>query len=305
MISVIFPVYNEKDNLNELYYRLAFVSSEISGQEFEFIFVDDCSSDGTSTVLKDLRNSDDRVKVVRFSKNFGSHAALRAGLQRCKGDCAIVMAADLQDPPELIGKLLAEWDKNKRVVWGARTKREGEKASTNMLSRLYYCLINWLTDVKMPPLGADVFLVDRVAIDALKKMEEKHTSVFVSVAWLGFEQATIWYVKEARFAGKSKWTLGKKVKLAVDSMLAFSDIPIRYMSFIGVLTAISGFIYSFFIIWLRMNGSPVEGWSSIMCAILIIGGLQMVMLGVLGEYLWRTYDESRKRPKFIIDYTLD
>jgi len=164
--------------------------------------------------------------------------------------------------------------------------------------------MNYLTTVKVPPLGADVFLVERVVIEAFKKVNEKHTSVFMILAWLGFKQSTIEYIKQARLSGKSKWTLGQKIKLTLDSLLAFSDIFIRYMSVIGILTAFTGFVYSLFVLWGFINGVPVEGWSALIVVILIIGGIQMIMLGVLGEYLWRTFDESRRRPRFIVEYKI-
>ena len=170
---------------------------------------------------------------------------------------------------------------------------------------MYYTLMNWLTSVKMPPLGADVFLADRVVIDAFKGVTEKHTSIFMTLAWLGFDQRTIYYVKKKRHFGHSKWTLDKKIKLAIDSLLAFSDIPIRYMSVLGFLTAGLGFAYALYVFWCYVNGSPVDGWSSLIVAILVVGGIQMVMLGVLGEYIWRTFDESRKRPRYVIEYILD
>lgn len=302
MISVIFPVYNEEGNLNELHQRLTAVADKIKDQTFEFIFVDDCSTDDTPLILKGIQARDARARVVRFARNCGSHAAISYGLTCCKGDAAVILAADLQDPPDLIVELMGEWKKGSKIVWGARLKREGEKASTNFFSRMYYLLMNWLTNVKMPPSGADVFLADRIVINAFRQVTEKHTSVFMTLAWLGFKQSTIWYVKKARLTGISKWNLRKKIRLTLDSLLAFSDIFIRYMSVLGFLTAFVGFVYAVYVLWCYFNGSPVEGWSSLIVAVLVVGGVQMIMLGVLGEYLWRTFDESRKRPRYIIEY---
>jgi dolichol-phosphate mannosyltransferase len=302
MISVIFPVYNEEGNLNELHKRLCEVIDKIKEQAFEFIFVDDCSTDQTPLILKNLQARDKRIRVVRFARNCGSHAAIAYGLIYCKGDAAVILAADLQDPPDIILDLLAPWKQGNKIVWGARLKREGEKASTNFFSRAYYFLMNWLTNVKMPPSGADVFLADRAVIKAFSQVTEKHTSVFMTLAWLGFKQSTIWYVKKARLSGISKWNLRKKIRLTLDSLLAFSDIFIRYMSVLGFLTAFLGFVYAMYVLWCYFNGSPVEGWSSLIVAVLLVGGIQMMMLGILGEYLWRTFDESRKRPRYVIEY---
>lgn len=304
MISVIFPTYNEQDNIPVLYERISAAAAVIRGHDFEFIFVDDCSTDQTPEILRRLHDRDSRVKVIRFARNCGSHAAIAAGLTACGGDCAVVMAADLQDPPELLRLLVEEWKDGIKIVWGARQKRLGEKWSTRFFSRLYYALMNYLTTVRVPPLGADVFLVDRAVIEAFKEVNEKHTSVFMVLAWLGFKQTSIEYVKQARLFGKSKWTLGNKIKLTLDSLLAFSDIFIRYISVIGVLTACTGFLYALFVLWGIIQGAPPGGWSALLVVVLVIGGIQMIMLGVLGEYLWRTFDESRMRPRFVVEYKL-
>ncbi len=303
-VSLIFPVYDEESNIGVLYERLNSVVSKISGCSFEFVFVDDCSLDKTPEILKSFSEKDKRIKIIRFARNCGSHAALAAGLYDCRGSCAIGLAADLQDPPEIIVSLIEEWKKGAHIVWGARAKREGESFLTRFFSKLYYAMINQFTNVRMPPLGADVFLADRVVIDTFRQVTEKHSSVFMTLAWLGFKQITIEYVKQARLAGKSKWTLGKKIKLALDSLLAFSDVPIRYMSVFGFFTALLGFLYASFTFWYFLHGSPVTGWTSLMIVILTIGGVQMIMLGVLGEYLWRTFDESRGRPRYIIEYKI-
>jgi glycosyltransferase involved in cell wall biosynthesis len=304
MITVIFPVYNEEQNLVILHKRLASVADKLKGS-FEFIFIDDCSTDQTPEILRQLHAIDPRVKTIRFARNCGSHAALRAGLENAKGDCVITLASDLQDPPEVIPTLLEEWKNGKKIVWGARQKREGETFITKFFSRRYYGLMNWLTNVKMPPSGADIFLADRAVVEAFRYMSEKHTSVFMALAWLGFKQSTIYYVKEARQFGVSKWTIRRKIKLTVDSLLSFSDVFIRSISTLGFITALLGFIYALYVLYCHLRGSPVEGWSSLMIAILVIGGIQMTMLGLLGEYLWRTFDESRKRPAYIIEYKIE
>ena len=306
MISIIFPVFNEQENLEELYQRVSDAVLRVDGHDFEFVFVDDCSADQTPEILRKLHSRDKRVKVIRFARNCGGHAALTAGLYHCKGDCAIALAGDLQDPPELIVDLVANWKDGAKIVWAARSKREGESFSVRFFSRFYYAFINLLTDVRLPDLGADVFLVDRVVIESFKEMPEKHSSIYMTLAWLGFPQTTIEYVKEARARGVSKWSLGKKIKLMLDSVLSFSHVLIRYMSVLGLATAFVGFVYAAWVVGKAMFfGLAVEGWSSLMVAILVIGGVQMMMLGVLGEYLWRTFDESRRRPRFVVEYKID
>jgi len=305
MISIIFPAYNEQGNLELLYRRLISSISFLHQEEFEFIFVDDCSTDKTASILKNLHQKDNRIKVIRFARNCGGHAAISAGLGYARGDCAIALAADLQDPPEIITNLFKEWQGGAKIVWAAREKRQGESLSVRLFSRMYYWLINLLTDVKMPSLGVDVFLIDRVVIEAFKQMPEKHTSVYMALAWLGFPQATISYVKESRHQGKSNWSLAKKLKLMTDSVLAFSDVLVRYISVFGLLTAFLGFLYAGWIVFKYfVFGIPGQGWSSLIVAVFVLGGIQMMMLGVLGEYVWRAFDESRKRPRFVIEYTV-
>lgn len=305
LVSVIMATYNEADNLPLLYKRLFSVASEMAEYDFEFIFVDDCSKDKTPDILADLRKADDRVIIIRFAKNCGSHAADSAGLHFCRGNLAIIMAADLQDPPEIIiPKTIEQWKKGYKVVWSVREKRRGESFITLLFSRLYYFLMNLLTDIQQPPTGADAFLLDLVVIDAFRQSPEKHSSNIMLIAWLGFPQTSISYVKEARHAGQSKWTISKKIQLSLDSLISFSYVPIRGMSLLGIICAMIGGIYGMHIfINAFFNNIPIEGWSSTMIAILIIGGIQMVMLGFLGEYLWRTYDETRGRPRYIIEKT--
>lgn len=304
MITIVLPTFNEENNITVLHKRLDAVASNLQTYHFQFLFIDDCSTDRTPQILQQLHEKDNRVRIIRFARNCGSHAAITAGLTFCRGDSAIVMAADLQDPPELIGELLEAWEQKAQIVWGVRTKRVKETVLTKIFSRLYYFIMNRLTDVQMPPLGTDVFLADQKVIKAFREVTEKHTSVFMTLAWLGFKQASVEYIKEARYSGKSKWTLRKKIKLTIDSILAFSDIPIRYMSVLGVFTAFLGFLYAISVFWKHLNGFSVEGGPSLIAVVLLVGGVQMIMLGILGEYLWRTFDESRRRPRYILEYGL-
>ena len=302
MISIIIPAFNEEKNLVELHQRLSAVLSKLSTQSFEILFIDDASTDNTPDILKGLCQKDKRVSFIRFARNGGSHAALSCGLHACRGDAAIVLAADLQDPPEIINDMLRAWKDGAKIVWGVRSKREGEGILTKICSQFYYRLINSLTNVKLPPMGADVFLADRVVIDRFREVKEKHTSVFMVLAWLGFKQATFQYVKQSRHAGVSKGTLRKKFKLAIDSVLSFSDVPVRAISWEGVLVALSGVLYALSILWSYGNSRFVERWSVVIVIILFVGGAQMIMLGILGEYLWRAFDESRGRPRYVIEY---
>lgn len=301
MISLIFPAFNEVENLSSLLNEVNKVIRKINDR-FELIFIDDCSTDNTFTFLKKISHRDHRIKVIRFARNFGSHSAITAGLSFCKGSAAIVMASDLQDPPNIIPQLLHKWKKGAKIVWGVRQKREGERKLTLLLSRFYYKVVGFLTTITMFSLGADVFLADRVVIDEFKKISEKHSSVFMILSWLGFPQESVYYIKGKRLSGRSKWTLSQKIKLVVDSVLSFSDIPIRYSSVIGIVTALIGFIYALYIAYSYIfNKNSIEGWAIVLISIFIIGGIQMSILGILGEYIWRTFDESRHRPRYIIE----
>ena len=302
LISVVLPAFNEEGNLPLLFKRLATVAAQLQQHVFEFIFIDDCSSDATPAILAKLKAEDSRIQIIRFARNCGSHAAVEAGIKYCRGDVAIVMATDLQDPPEIIPRLIEQWEKGYRVVWGDREKREGESFAVRACSRVYYFLMNLLTDVVYPSGGADIFLIDRIVIEALKETTEKNSEIFILIAWLGFSQTHINYVKEARYAGSSKWNFSKRLKLFFDSLISFSYIPLRLMSFIGSLLALTGLLYGIFVFVKRFQGIiDIEGFSSLMIVMLLIGGFQMCMMGILGEYLWRTYDETRKRPKYVIE----
>jgi polyisoprenyl-phosphate glycosyltransferase len=298
LISITIPSYNEEDNLPALYDRLRHVT-ESSEDTFEFIFVDDGSTDSSFQILEELSKKDSRVKVIRFSRNFGSHAACLAGLQQSRGDACTFLSADLQDPPEVLQALINEWKRGYEVVIGVR---EWEKVSTRLFPKLYYKMVKQFALKNMPEGGTDVFLVDRKVVDAITSIQEKNTSIFGLILWSGFNQTLVQYKKGLRQKGVSKWTLGKKIKLFIDTFVSFSYFPLRMISVVGILFAILGFIYAFFIIFNRLFFSvPVEGWASLMVVLLVVSGAQLIMLGILGEYLWRNFDETRKRPLFIID----
>jgi glycosyltransferase involved in cell wall biosynthesis len=304
--SVVVAAYNEESNLPLLYQRIVALDWTRLGLEPEFLFVDDHSRDRTPQVLAELAARDPRVKVLRFSRNFGSHKAFTAGLEHCSGAAAVILAADLQDPPETIPQLVEKWRAGAKVVWAQRADREGESLTTRVFSRLYYHLMRRFAEVRPPPKGADFLLVDQQVIAALKAAPEKHTSLLSLIQWMGFNQDHIEYIKEARHTGRSKWTMRKKLKLAVDSFVSFSYAPVRLMSAVGLIFALSGFLYALLIMGRAfLHGSPVQGWSSLMCVLLIVSGVQLVMLGVLGEYLWRAFDEVRGRPRYIVEQRIN
>jgi polyisoprenyl-phosphate glycosyltransferase len=302
LLSVVVAAFNEEGNLPRLYERVVALDWVGLGVDLELVFVDDHSRDQTPVILRELAARDPRVKVLRFSKNFGSHKAFTAGLEHCTGDAAVLLAADLQDPPGTIPQLLEKWRAGARVVWAVRDAREGESWLNQALSRLYYQLMRRFAEVRPPPTGADFLLVDRQVLEVLKSSPEKHTSLLALIQWMGFAQDHITYTKAARHSGASKWTLRKKLKLSIDSFVSFSYFPIRLMSSCGFIFAITGFIYAVVVAVRALAfGSPAQGWPALMCAVLITSGVQLIMLGVLGEYLWRAFDETRGRPRYIIE----
>lgn len=301
-LAVVIPVFNEEGNLPVLHERLAAVFSRLDGWRGSFLFVDDHSSDQTPVVLRDLARRDPRVRWLRLSRNSGSHAACAAGLHACNADAALLMAADLQDPPELIPQLIDQHMQGAHTVWAVRSERKGESWLTRTASRAFYWLMNRLTNLHFPPKGADVVLVDGAVLDAFRQMPERSLSIFAAISWLGFRQASVPYIKQARLSGSSKWTLRKKLLLAVDSVVGYSYAPMRFMSLCGILAATAGLVWALAILGLKLLGvTQTVGYASLMIAILLLGGLQMLMLGVLGEYVWRVLEEARRRPRYFIE----
>jgi glycosyltransferase involved in cell wall biosynthesis len=308
-IGIVIPLFNEALNLPKLVERLESTMEGMSksGYAFEVVFVDDHSTDETSAMVKQLLYEKPWLGFVRLSRNCGSYTALAAGLRYCSADCAILMAADLQDPPDVIPQLVAKWREGFEVVWAVRTEREGESRITKFLAEMFYWLMRHMVLAEIPSKGSDFLLMDRKAIDAYNSIPEKHTSFLAMVLWMGFRQAFISYVKQTRYAGRSKWTLSKKLKLFVDSIISFSYAPIRVMSLFGFGMALCGFAYACVVVVFRLCGWVVAGtgFAALMTVLLVGQGSILIMLGILGEYLWRTFDEARGRPRYIIEERLD
>lgn len=295
MISIVTPAHNEQANLPLLYAQLQ-EALEPLGLEWEWILVDDHSSDATLEVFRKLALGDARLRGFRLSRNFGSHRALLCGLRECKGRAAVVLAADLQDPPSLIPSLVEQWRQGVQLCWAVRAQ------APSLSSRIFYRLMTSFVGLHgMPRAGADFFLADVRVLDALRQFRESNVNLFALLCSMGFRQGQIEYHKEARQHGRSSWTFAKKLKLLIDSVLAFTYLPIRLMMAFGVLVGCGGFLYANLVVYNYIQGSPTPGWSSLMVVVLLLGGSQMVMLGLLGEYLWRCLDESRQRPHYLVE----
>lgn len=299
-LSIIIPVLNEEKSLPELMQALDTTLASASDITAELVFVDDGSRDGTLAFLRELAKKDSRVRVISFSRNFGSHPALMAAFRYSSGDAVACLSADLQVPPDFLLQLVAKWREGCQVVWGARESRDDALLSV-MFSIIYSSLMRRMALPDMPRTGVDVFLADRQVVEAVVNMREKNTSVVGQIMWSGFKQVFIPYHRVARRHGKSRWTFGKKLKLFVDSFVSFSFFPIRLVSYLGMIVSSLGFLYAIVVAirWMFYQ-APVQGWPSLMIAVVTLSGLQLVMLGVVAEYLWRTFDESRKRPPYIV-----
>lgn len=299
-ISIIIPVYYNEKNLLITYERLK-VSVLDKLQQYELIFVDDGSGDQSWLVMQELQKKDVKIKLIKLSRNFGSITAQLAGLNYATGDCATVIAADLQDPPEIILELIANWKNGAKVCLAVRTDRE-ESFLQKAMSNTFYKIMQKIALKNMPTGGFDFFLIDRCVIDILKNTKEKNSSIVGQILWCGFKTEKLYYVRKAREIGKSRWTLGKKVKYFIDSILAFSYTPIRITITIGILISLLSFFLILILVIERIfMHIPIQGWTSIICLILLTSGVQFSILGMMGEYLWRTLDESRKRPVYIVD----
>ncbi len=305
VLTVVTAAYNEAENLPVLYEQLKTVLDGLN-ISWEWLIVDDHSADMTFEVTRAFAAADPRVRGVRLARNSGSHTALSYGLQAARGCSAAVIAADLQDPPETLRVLVEKWRGGIQVVWAIRARREGEKTSTLAFARLYYWIMRRIVGLpEMPANGADFFLLDRRVLDAFREFGESNASMLALITWMGFRQDSIEYTKQARLYGRSGWNLGKKLKLVIDSITSFTYLPIRVMSLVGFGVALVGLLYTAFLIWHAFSGRPVTGWTSLMVVVLVLGGFQMMFMGVLGEYLWRALDESRRRPRFLIEDTTE
>ena len=299
--SIVIPVYYNELNIPHTVPRLQKLQDILTEYDLEFVMVDDGSQDASLQLLLEAREQDGRIKVVKLSKNNGSMAAIQAGLTVATGDCVGIISADLQDPPELFGDMIAAWEHGKKVVLAVRSDRE-ESLSQKLFSNGYYALMRKFAIPDYPAGGFDFVLLDRQIVNELNQVKAKNTNIMSLIFWLGHERAVLPYVRQKREYGKSRWTFSKKVKLFIDTFVSFSYVPIRAMSFIGVCVAMLGFLYGIFVAFSRMFfGTAVEGWSAIIVILTFGLGMIMLMLGIIGEYLWRILDESRNRPAYIID----
>lgn len=301
LLSVVIPCMNEEEALCETNQRLVKVLEQ-SPVDFEIVYVDDGSTDSTPEVLRELQSQDERIRVVRLSRNFGHQIAITAGLEHASGDAVVITDADLQDPPEVILEFLAKWQDGYDVVYGVRAEREGETAFKIWTAKFFYRFIGRLADTRIPLDTGDFRLMDRRVVDALLSMPERDRFVRGMVSWLGFSQTGLSYRRAPRVAGATKFSLFKMIRFALDGIFSFSILPLRVATWTGMAASGLAIFGIFAVVAERLLGVPglVKGWSSTMIVELFIGGVQLICLGIIGEYVGRTYGESKRRPLYIV-----
>lgn len=299
-VSIIIPVYNEEETLTELYKRLIPVCNGVS-KKYEVIFINDGSSDGSLRILRSFRKKNRNVKIINFSRNFGHQAAITAGIDYANGDAAIIMDADLQDPPELIPKFIEKWQEGYAVVYGQRIGRKGEGLFKKFTAKFFYKLLKAFTRYPIPENVGDFRLMDKKVILALRELREYHRFVRGLVSWIGFRQGAVAFIRDPRFAGKTKYPFKKMFSFAIDAITSFSILPLRIATFLGFGMVLVSLIFVGYTILVFFLGRTIPGWTSLALVGLFFGGIQLFIIGIIGEYIGRIYEEVKKRPHYIIE----
>lgn len=300
-VSIIIPVYFNEANLRPLYEDLKEKLIDVINYEYEIIMVDDGSKDNSFLVMKELAERDKNIRIFRLSRNFGSHSAILCGLEKCTGDCAVVKAADLQEPTELLLEMVERWKEGNNVVLAVREAREESKEQT-FFANMYYWIVRKTAFEGMPKNGFDVYLIDRKVINVLTALDEKNSALTGQILWSGFKTAKVGYIRKAREIGKSRWTLGKKIRLVADTLFSFSTLPIKLVEIVGASSFLGAIVWIIIEIIAKLTGRiEVSGWVTLFIFNLLSFGVIMMTLGILGEYLWRTFDAARRRPPYIIE----
>lgn len=301
VLSVIVTVYMSEESLRDSFPRIVGLQEQLSDFELEFIFVVDGSPDGSLALLRQFKETHDDIKIISFTRNFGAVSAFLAGLAKARGDCVTVLPSDLQDPPEIVVEMAGKWQEGFKAVYAVRRNREDSR-SAKLFATFYYWLLRAIAIPDYPRAGFDVFLIDRQVADELLASQEKNSHIQNAVFMLGFKYTEVHYDREKRPRGRSSWTLRKRIKHFIDSLVSYSYVPIRFMTVLGMVVSFFSFIYGLFVIIASLFVDIEQpGWASLMVVLSFLMGTVMVMLGVLGEYLWRILDEVRARKPYVID----
>lgn len=300
-LSMVIPVYYNEENLQPLYEDIKTKIIDVIDYEYEIVMVNDGSKDRSYEVMQNLAEKDKHIKIVSLSRNFGSHAAILCGLAKCTGDCAVVKAADLQEPTELILDMVASWKNGANVVLAVREGREESKKQT-LFANLYYTLVRKAALPSMPKGGFDVYLLDRKVINVLMALDERNSALTGQILWSGFRTEEVYYTRLAREIGTSRWTLKKKIRLVSDTLFSFSSLPIKMVTTVGVISFLGSLIWAICVVIFKIAGMiEVSGWTTLFVFNLFSFGVMMLTMGILGEYLWRSFDASRNRPPYIVE----
>ncbi|MFD0958313.1 glycosyltransferase [Paenibacillus chungangensis] len=298
--SIIVPMYNEEEVIEHTYERLKEVMGR-TGESYELLFVNDGSKDRTVDLVRMICEFDPHVRLIDFSRNFGHQIAITAGMDHAHGEAIVIIDADLQDPPEVILDMIAKWKEGYEVVYGQRLKRKGETVFKKLTAMAFYRLLRSMTTVDIPIDTGDFRLIDRKVCDVLRGLKEKNRFVRGLISWIGFRQTSVEYVREERFAGETKYPLRKMLRFAMDGITSFSYKPLRIAAYLGFMLSLGSFIYLLVIVFQRLFTDTTEaGWASLMALSLLFNGIILILLGVMGEYIGRIYDESKGRPLYII-----
>ena len=301
-ISIIIPAYNEEESLPLLYERLEKLMNSIENYEFEILFVNDGSRDNTINLIKEYREKDNRISYVDFSRNFGKEIAMIAGLDYAKGDCVIFMDADLQDPPELIPELIKYWEEGYDDVYAKRTSRKGETWLKKFTSKMYYRVLQSLTNVPIQKDTGDFRLLDKRCVNALKKMRESQRNSKSMFSWIGYKKKEVLYDRDPRVAGQTKWNYKKLIDLAIDGITSFTTSPLRISTYISIPTFMALFVYFIYVIVkCIVTNTAIQAFQAIILLILFFSGIQILLFGIIGEYLGRIFNESKNRPLYLVN----
>lgn len=301
LLSIVIPCFNEEEVISETVKRLKAFCADLSDLDVELIFIDDGSCDRTRELLRDFAVKDERIHMIGFARNFGHQIAVTAGIDAARGDAVVLIDADLQDPPEVIHQMIVKWREGYDVVYGTRIERLGESGFKLATARGFYRLLNRLSDVPIPLDAGDFRLMSRNVVDTLRAMPERDRFVRGMVSWVGFKQTSLPYKRAERFAGKSKYPLHKMLRFATDGILSFSTKPLQLSIGLGTFAASMALVGILYALGLRIfTNIWVEGWTALMIAVLFIGGVQLIYVGILGEYIGRIYNEVKQRPLYVV-----
>ena len=300
LLSIIVPMYYEELVAYECYHRIKNVVNGIESMDHEIIFVNDGSKDRTLAILKSIAKGDKCVKIIDFSRNFGHQAAVTAGLFNCNGDAIVIIGADLQDPPEIIPEMISKWEEGHQVIYGKRKIRSGESKFKLLTAKYFYRVLSYMASIEIPKDTGDFRLMDRIVVEAFKEMPEQNRFIRGMVSWIGFDQVPLEYNRDDRFAGETKYPLRKMIKFATDGIVSFSTKPLKLTAIFGIGTIGISILLIIYTIITKIMSDTSMGWASTMCVILFFSGVQLLSLGVIGEYIARIYDESKNRPLYLV-----